>query len=295
MSRLKKELHQIANQSPQKIKPPIMSKIVDLSVKEILDIEDRSPELIRYDPEYFHVSGIIDACPRALLLIDQAYRNNPKDLSLLESVTGGHKVMWKIGRAVEAHIRDTYNKGIKYEGVYGKWQCKCGAIETVGFYNNDYCNKCNSHTTKYNEYTLFDEESKIVGNPDMILYFKGEYQPVEIKSMNKASWDTLTSPVAKHIVQALFYRLLLQRNGFKVSDKVRFIYCTKDFKFGSPYKEFLVDATTAPEQSVVMSVFNQAIELVKHRARGSLPPREWCETINCTAAKQCTVAGACFA
>jgi len=281
----------VAAKSPPHID---ISKLDVLSLKSIIDDEDRRPEAIRYDPEYTHVSSILDACPRNLVLMYRMKQANSEKQAFSKSHTGGHKVMWKIGRAIEAHIRETLFKRLGYKNIYGVWKCDCGNIVEKGTCSDLHCPKCDSKNYNYFEYSIFNEEAKIVGNPDGLLIYKNKLLPLEIKSMNSKDFDKLEAPVPKHIQQVLFYRLLLLKNGMPAADQVRLIYCTKDFKFGSPYKEFIVDATKDPNRLFVEQMFNTSKEIYEHKQNGTLPERVICSSCDCTTAKNCNTLVECF-
>lgn len=258
----------------------------------IVDRMDRTPENVRVSTSgYVHVSALNGFCGRRMLLMRQDGRQS------VRSVTGGHRVMWRIGRAVESHIREQYLKAHNNRNVLGRWTCLCGRAEHVGFFNGlTSCNHCNSPLNVYGEYTLYDHDNKIVGNPDLLVTYESTFVISEIKSMNKAQWDTLIEPLPDHIFQAGMYYDLLRNhpNNYRVHSHGVFVYCTKDYKYGSPYKEFHVDFTKPTFQAIRDRARAQLSDALRAEASGSLPPRTVCHSPNCAFAKACSVATACF-
>lgn len=261
----------------------------------ILDAMDRTPEARRVGSgvgqwgHYTHVSSLIGACARmhALATLD--------DRSIMESVTGGHRVMWSIGRYVEQHIRGQYLKATNRRMAFGRWKCVCSESEHVGHHPAMVCDRCQQPLNQYNEYTLFDHENWIKGNPDLLMAFPGNWiVPVEIKSMNAKDFEKLEQPKGDHVFQLGHYHRMLQLERFRVHSHGVVIYCTKEFKFGSPYKEYHVKmdvpAVQAPiEQSVVM-----ARQIRQTREDGTLPPRTMCQSPTETRAKNCPFLVSCW-
>jgi len=254
-----------------------------------LDVVDKKPEKSRIGkPGYTHVSSLIGGCVRQYVL---ATRFN---VEILESVTGGHRVMWRIGRAVETHVRDSFLEGQGNKGVYGRWKCKCGRVDHLGLYPSRGCN-CQNEPLKYFEPVLYDEENKLVGSPDMTLIMGNFFfTPVEVKSMNKEDFDDLTAPLPDHIAQAASYRRLYQLQGRRVHDKVIIIYTKKEFKWGSPYKEFHVDCTSDLVQGVVQTIVDKGAQIANSVAASVLPERHICQSASNPLAKKCPVAHLCW-
>ncbi|AHC30489.1 exonuclease [Rhizobium phage vB_RleS_L338C] len=268
-----------------------MPTIPDDYIKETVKRLDNAPQASRLNhPGYVHVSSLINVCARQYAL---AHRYQVEVMEA--SPTGGHRVMWKIGRAVEKHVRSQFIVGQGRQGIYGVWKCMCGRIDHLGMFPARTCNYCGEQATKYCEPVLHDDENKIVGSPD-ITFLVGRYYfvPVELKSMNKTDWDALEAPVPDHIAQAAMYRHLYSIKGYHVHDNVKFVYTTKDFKWGDPYKEYQVDCT----QEAVVNVVNAMVEAARRiRVSGetrTLPNRTVCRTAGNSRAKACPVAHLCF-
>lgn len=260
---------------------------------------DRSPEKVRGGSGYVHASSLIACCPRRHAL-----------MSLLGS---GYKVprsadrlVWAIGRAVEAHIRNQFIEQVDGAGVIGEWSCQCRKSKTDGFRPSVKlkCETCGKPQTHYGELALFDHEYRIVGSVDL-LYARPDNHRVrvnEIKSINKKEFDLLTCPKGDHVWQALIYRRLLQRNGVDVDDKVAVIYGCKDYSFkGPPYLEFSVKPS--PEHETGLDkMWKRAAEIrdftlaKANKTKAVLPPRiQLCPHANTVTAKSCDQCNACFA
>lgn len=255
--------------------------------------QDNQADQKRYSSEHVHVSEMLRGiCPRRVRFSDQ------DDTPEYDSVTGGHRVMWRIGRAVEAHIRESYIKAVKAKGVIGKWICKCGQTEYEGYFQPKHraCPHCRTAPDSYGELTMKDEESGIAGNPDMIIRIgvDGLIYVVETKSMNGEDFDELSAPVPDHTYQAASYRKLLELNGYDVAEEVFIIYCTKKFKFGNPYKEFRVNVNTTAINNVLDGAWETAREVKQHRVAGTIPARRLCNSIDSPMAKKCPKVTDCF-
>lgn len=259
-------------------------------VRRVLETQDNQPNRLRVGlPNYVHASSLVDFCPRQTAIARLEER------PLFESVTGGHRVMWEVGRGVEKHIRSQYIRAVNRRGVLGRWRCPCEALTRSGYYSDEaVCDTCQKPAKTYNELTLFDEDNKISGNPDILIDHDGAVVPVEIKSMVAKSWEELTEPKPDHVLQVSMYGHLLRANNRPTLDTGVIIYCTKDFKFGSPYKEYHVDFTAAAVRMAVARAVADAQAVVSAAAQGILPPRILCPTPTCGKAKRCPVVAGCF-
>jgi hypothetical protein len=274
----------------------IRPTIKDDFLTEILDAQDNQTEVRRIgqgDGEwghYTHVSSLIDACARmhALAALD--------DRVITEKVTGGHRVMWQMGRYVEKHIRGQYLAATNKRLAFGRWKCLCERQEHVGMHPASLrCEACGTGLDHYHEYTLFDHENWIKGNPDLLLMFAGNWMmPVEVKSMNAKDFAALKAPKGDHVFQIGHYHRMAGLEGFKVLDKGIIIYCTKEFKFGSPYKEFHIDLTAPSVQNVLSGSIDIARQLRRTREDGVIPPRTLCSAHSETRAKNCPFVVSCF-
>lgn len=260
---------------------------------KVVSMEDNMPEHVRIDKEYVHVSSMVGWCPRQYALLVQ------KDQPPTKQVTGGHRVMWQVGRSVEQHIRTQYMKAVEFVGVYGVWSCKCGRQSHTGFIpESKKCVACGTHTNQFSELALKHPSYKVVGNPDMLTVIRGRIVPVEIKSMAAKQFDALKAPLGDHTFQLDCYGLLARdiltpATGLEVSDTSVIIYTTKDFKYGSPYKEFHYKTSQAGAR-LVKSSFVEAKAVIKSQSDGVLPKRTQCRSMTCPKAAKCPVAFECF-
>lgn len=273
-----------------KLETPETIVLPDNFIKNILDKEDRVPERSRAGSynQHVHVSSLAyNFCPRHYAI---AIKEN---LALYESVTGGHKVMWKIGRAVEEHVRDTFIESYGARNVWAKWHCR-DHKDTFreGFYKPETCH-CGKLLDTYAEADIQDDENGVVGHADLIFRYKNTLFAKEIKSMNKAQWDELTEPLDTHIMQAGMYPKLLGKRLKNISPIVTFIYVTKDFKFGSPYKEFHVDMSEAKYVKMHDDMLAEAKQVKDFVQKGKSPERI-CASLASPLAKKCPVNFRCF-
>lgn len=256
-----------------------------------ISAQDNIAEIQRgYTPGYVHVSSMIAMCPRRMAIMWG--ENRP----VIRGVTGGHRVMWKLGRAVEAHIRDQYIQNVRYHNVHGAWECTCHQPTRIeGFHRNDVtCSNCGGPLNTYAERPLFDHDLGIVGNPDMIVYHNEAFVVLEIKSMNPEQWDALSGPLGDHVFQAGMYYDLLLKEGKRAHQQVVFIYCTKKFKYGSPYKEYHVDVSAPHLRAIRDAAKAHVQQLRESQESNTLPPRVLCTTPSSTCARDCPAVSACF-
>lgn len=265
-------------------------------LKTILDNIDAQPEDRRLGTgggdygHYTHVSSLIGMCSRqhALAALDER--------TIRDTVTGGHRVMWAMGRYVEKHIRSQFLLATNRRQAYGRWTCLCGDEQRFGFHPPQaLCTRCQTGTDQYNELTLFDHENWIKGNPDLIAVIPDNWLvPVEVKSINKAEFEALTDPKGDHVFQLSHYWRMIGLAGLNVHTHGIVIYCTKDFKFGSPYKEFHVDMRQPHIQTMLEDSVQLARSLRRSREEGAIPPRTLCDSFNSTRAKNCPFVVSCF-
>lgn len=260
---------------------------------DIIDAMDISAEDRRPDTDYTHVSSTLHGCPRALALFEKFGG------SAVTDVQRGMRIIWALGRAAEHHTRTQLIKAIPDE-VYGGWSCACGQTELSGTRTEtaeETCPVCNQHLLKYEEFTLFNEELKIVGNPDLLLLRNGLFIPVEFKSMNVKAFGELTSEEAAHALQVLMYRRMAKDLGMNVSDYSLIIYINKDFLWGkNPYREFRVSEQGSAYSAGLDIMEQNARELDRYRrTRRGMPQRlPVCTDPTTPRAKGCDQCCVCF-
>lgn len=288
-----KSKQRVVSTKAETYSPTSLQELPPDFLKMVVNAQDSAPEPERHNEGYVHLSSLLRGiCPRAVRLTDE----NP-DKPIYQVATGGHRVMWRMGRAAEAHIRESYIKGVKAEGVYGVWKCKCGANSKNGYYDNSWvaCGRCRTLPDNYHEYALFDHDAGVVGNPDMLIRIGDMLYIVEIKSMNGDDFDALQAPMPDHIAQGAGYRKLLQESGMPVSPVIIVLYCTKKFKYGSPYKEFHVNVDKPETQELMRRYWDLALSVRQARLNKGLPPRQAaCKTVDSPASKACAHCAECW-
>ena len=272
--------------------PTELAGLTDGFLMRVVNAQDSAPEAKRHNDGYLHMSQLLRGlCPRQVRFTDM----NPEK-RVYEDVTGGHRVMWKLGRAAEAHIRDSYIKGVKGEGVYGQWRCKCGAHSKTGFFDETWtaCGRCRTLPDNYGELAVFDHENGVVGNPDFLVRIGNLLYVVEIKSMNGEDFDVLERPMPDHIIQGAGYRRLMLANGFEVAPVVIILYVTKKFKYGSPYKEFHVNVESQNYEAVLDGAWQRGKLIRTARQKDLLPRDRVCSSMDSPQAKKCPHVTDCF-
>lgn len=263
-------------------------------IKDLLDRQDNIPSQSRaatYEG-HVHVSSLSsNFCARQYAIVQH------EDLKLYETIQGGTKVTFRIGRAVEDHIRENLIAGVGKQNIYCKWTCECGTYR-VGLHKADPCPKCGKALDIFEEPTIKDDANGISGRPDLIVYHGKTLHITEIKSIKKdttttVGWDEIDEPLESHIRQNIFYPPLLASIGLPVSPIVTFIYCSKDWKFGSPYKEFRLDTSLPKYQSLRSELLEEAKQ-VKDFMNGGASPDRICASAHGSMAKKCPVAFNCF-
>ena len=269
---------------------------------------DNYPEQERVTSDYIHVSSMVDWCPRKFAL--QALGKDTMPNVVGKNVTGAHRVVWALGRAAEKHVRDSIIRAVQYRGVFGNWKCLCEKTENPGFYNERMtCQWCKSKVRFYHEFTLFDDEHRVSGNPDLLLVRRKRIYPVEIKSITnstsanamKRGFDTLERPFGDHTFQVDCYHYMLERNfdfddSIQAGDRCMVLYVNKEFKWGSPYKEYWMRAVEPHRKQLVRREFAKAKSTYNAiHGHAPLPERKLCNSITCDRAKKCPVAQQCFA
>lgn len=270
-----------------------------------LSAHDRKPEKVRLGGKWIHVSALVNGeCLRAIQI---AHRD---DLVAHVKPRPSDRLLWAIGKAVEAHIRGGMITLYGRENVMGLWKCDCGETSHEGFGDGgaSSCKTCKTPLHNYSEYNVKNEDSMLSGSPD-ILVRKGSTKnsPLtvcEIKSIKVVGkggvrnatpeFHTLEHPVRGHSLQALMYRALLEREGFNVTDEVIICYGAKDYVMESPYKFFTVDGTSDENVLAVESLLTLAEQYAQ--SDGKLLPRlGLCPNATTPKAKSCHCTVPCFA
>lgn len=271
--------------------PGTLPKLIPYSDGEMLTPLLMKPIQQKYrHGTYAHVSDIIGQCLRRVAVSDKYNLPIPTESiwpAMRLTFNQGHAIA---GTMVEDAIRQAPDL------VYARWSCHCGSVDATGTYQDVAgtleCETCCEVNTKHNELTFFDEEHAIVGNCDLALMVDGALYLNEIKSIKGAAWKELESPKPEHTLQALFYWWLARRNNLQLHDKVTIIYASKEYVFGSPYKEFTIQPSKVLHR--IDEYLEDAKALKEYGDTKKLPIKVECASIDCTMAKNCHVAGPCF-
>jgi len=256
-----------------------------INLVDIIKSADAAPDEARAGGDLIHVSSIInDFCPRREWLKREIGYSVPR------FVNGALRVVWKLGRSAEEHVRDQLLTTMR-GNAFGRWACdRCDAVEEEARqYFFKQC-ECGGKFDRYVEAQIVDEETGVTGSVDFVWIHRGFFNIVEIKSMNKRDFEALTKCKADHMNQAEYYRWLYHQNGFKVN-RAEVIVVAKDYVVGSIYKSFASERVTTA-RPLIVSATKDDVEL----ARGDeLPPRiSQCSSPSSPRAKVCDGCSLCF-
>lgn len=262
-------------------------------VSDILDKAKVNGRAAR-QTEYLHVSDLLGKCIRRMAIVESLkLPQRSQGLSMTDSLTFAQ------GDAIHDVLKHRISVGGPSH-LWGKWKCQCGTTKTeepcllseVDLETK--CRACGQPTVGYVEVSMRDEELKVVGNPDVLLLlpeFRALYV-AELKSISHEQWKELVRPQPDHVMQVVFYWLLMRRKGYRLIDKVSVVYATKGWMFsGSPIKEFVIDPLA--ELARLNTYLDDARAMVAFREGGPLPKRV-CQSAQVTQAKQCDVCSTCF-
>ncbi|ALT58040.1 exonuclease [Pseudomonas phage SM1] len=251
--------------------------------------------------EYLHVSDLIHRCVRARALHELHQLSLPQQRLTVSDLT-----TFAQGDAIHDVGKSLARDGAPYL-TWGKWSCKCEYLkhEDPCLYEEidqeEVCPHCHTHVDQYHEVSFFDEEYGVVGNPDLLFYIprSSAYHVVELKSISHEQWKELSRPKPEHVLQVVWYWLLMRRAGKRMTDRCSIVYYTKGWLFGDQInnKEFLVE----PEKEVkrLDDMIEDAKRYRAHRkaliAKTSAPlPTRTCAREDVKAAKACPVCELCF-
>lgn len=281
--------------------PPAEGIVVDIPGQDtiITDIIKKSRVEMRpaRDKDYLHVSDLLHRCMRKMAIEERfELPIPPQQLSFMDSTTFAQGdaiadvVMRRLGNASREHL-------------WGKWKCKCGHLRIddpcvlAEVDTDDACERCGTACDTYVEVSQFNDEYKIVGNPDALLYYKqlDAFHIAELKSIAHAQFLELARAKPEHVIQALFYWWIMRNNGINVGRCVSIFYTTKGYVFpgkGDPYKEFSIDAMDSVHR--LDDYLADAMSIKTFRAGSSLPPRIKCASALSPDAKKCSACHLCF-
>lgn len=244
--------------------------------------------------KYTHVSDIISKCGRKIALIRRMGTSHAST-----RLMDGHAITFAIGDAVHDFIKKRFTESHP-EKVWAKWRCACGGTTTeaklfADISTKDECPTCNQIPYRYVEVVFEDDEHEVVGSPDLLLYFEDSaaFYVTEVKSMAAKMWDELERPVPDHIIQGLFYWMLMRSKGYSMIDQFSILYVKKEYTWKLPYKEFIIKPL---EQMHRLKEFLAELTVIADaRHPGNpLPKRVVCSSNTSSDAKECPVCVTCF-
>jgi len=220
----------------------------------------------------------------------------------LRQVGQGQRLLWKLGRAAETHVRETLKYAFPSQ-AYGVWQCGCEQSTYEGTWleavEKDVCHVCGWRLCKYQEMCFQDDERKIVGSPDLLLSLSAGFVPVECKSANAKSFVKIQKrPESDHVLQNLGYVRLGERSGYRMAGFGIVIYVAKEYKWGEvPYREHVVTERRYRLSGTLDLLDRTAEMVVLYSERGSgFPDRlRYCMGgPDSSRAKKCSACALCF-
>lgn len=243
------------------------------------------PNNVRYTG-YTHVSDLIYSCDRTLAI---AYKMSLFQKPVLFSSL---EVTFSIGHGINELI--TKKLSCSPDFYFGKWTCNCGTVSqtTVKSKATKFCTLCNSYTDRYHEIVLHNEEYKISGSVDGMLLINNHLYIIEIKSIARDAWQSLSAPQPNHVIQVVMYWWMTKQLNMPLIDQVSICYVPKEHVQGFPYKEFTLIPSKLVNKLEDYLLSAAAIKSYVHD-NGTIPLRT-CPNPGCTAAKQCHVTSACF-
>lgn len=291
----------IANRAAQIAQQRVEGGAVAYLPKEVEPVLSSLLARASYEPrpargtEYLHVSDLLTKCIRRFAIIEQnKIAPPPQRLSLMDLLTFG------VGEKIHDVIKERATVGGPGH-VWGNWSCRCGGMRTTEPCIHDElpplarCDTCGDEYSVYHEVPMRDDELKIVGTPDLLLYLRDfdAFFITELKSIAHNQWEELVRAKPEHVIQVLFYWYLMKKLGYRVADRVSIVYVTKGYIFkGVPYKEFIIEPE--PMLSRLDPYLEEAAALKAARENGGLPPRLKCVSDIAPDAKKCDVCSICF-
>lgn len=282
-----------------------MSLPTDL-IADTLNKRARKHDRVRTDNEAIprlHVSSLIKSdsadffCPREFVLRYMERRE-----------TGGgaippkFELLYAVGHFYGNYIVQKFIERNKDYGKYawGDWSCTCGATKrtrvTFAEVEDLSCPTCKQPVHNYIETDLFDPKKWVVGHADLILKVGDVYYIYEFKTIDRADivFANIAAPLGDHLLQASHYYYMLKAEGKRVHNIIRFVYVDRSMSGLYTEKPFREVYGRAIEADRLRRIYVRAKTCHSSIKEGVLPERK-CKEIECSRAKQCTVAVSCFA
>jgi len=191
----------------------------------------------------------------------------------------------------------------------GAWRCGNGCVDTTGTGRRiapKACPKCGDARFQYVEEYASDGIHLLGGHCDGFLYL-GPTPPaevlgavvvptaiLEIKSIGARSMSRVVSaPYNAHFLQAQAYMWLFGMTRAKV------LYVAKDWSAAKEQTRSLVlpfiEHDVARDESAIGSLKAKCLEVIQNIRARTAPPRVVCQSRSDPKAKECALAGRCFA
>lgn len=245
---------------------------------------------------YLHISDLLHRCMKAKVLQARyGMEPPPQQLTLSDQFTYAQgDAIHDLAKAIQ--VREQPNK------VWGKWKCRCGTLRhdepcLFAEVEPETCPHCGTEVNEYVEVSMHNDELKVVGNPDLLLYEADldAFHINELKSMSAEMYKELVRPVPEHVLQVVAYWQLMHWLGYRLTNRVTICYITKGWQFGStlPMKSFTL--FVEPELPRLNDLWNAAEQYRASEAgeTAELPPG-LCSTSRDKHAKDCNVCRICF-
>ena len=299
---------------------------MDKPLTSIVDILKNADKEIavsqsRANPEFVNVSALSKLCAREYYFTNQ-HKNKIRSAQYVASNT---RVTFKMGRAIEEHVREQLLTQMSITKVLGMWNRVLYGKHTYEIFNKDLnimetlelrFGEESDKLVNFREIDLWDKVNKIKGHPDWVFLDKnGKLTVVEIKSISSKNWELhfLKAPnkihaLKEHKEQVLpyVYRLgtlpFIKEKKLDINQYGQIVYVCKDWRskhdkekqynYDSMYREFvtpMLDHET--EVRGLLEESKLAIESIQAK---TIPPRTHCLTDSCSKAKTCPYVARCF-
>ncbi len=275
--------------------------VVPCPVEEnfLTGIMNRAPRQVRPQRpgDYLHVSDLLGKCVRKMVLS----RRHSTPIRP-QRLTASDEMTFAQGDAIHDKVKAMSTASSPAQ-VWGKWKCQCGNIfhdEPCTYAETDptdICEFCHTPTNVYEEVPMRDDDTMIVGTPDLLFYLAAleAFHITEIKSMADKEWQEIVRPKPEHVLQVLFYWYLMRKLGYRVTDMVSIFYVSKGYKFmGTPYKEFMFRPEDELHRLDIYLADAYATKASRLDPTAALPSRI-CTGEFTVEAKKCELCTICFA
>lgn len=212
------------------------------------------------------------------------------------------ELLWETGHFLGNYIVNRFIQRNPEWGqwAWGDWTCACKhTMMRRCHLPNVACDKCGLPVDTYLEIDLFNPDGTVIGHADLIMCVVEDGEEwffiYEFKSIDRADvdYESMTEPLADHVVQASNYYYMLRSEGKNVSRRLRFVYVDRSMQglyTIKPFKELYAPAIKADRLG---RFYKRAKKVHSSINKGILPDRK-CEDIKCARATQCGVAVSCM-